>query len=114
MSIISEFTGTKTYQSKSGYRVLEEDEEDGEDKNDEKKLKFTSNVISHTSKEIKFQMTFENSFLVSEKASKYDRFQMRISKAYLFRSKKHYKTVSTYCEEKNCFIDFDIAIPPQI
>ena len=59
-------------------------------------------------------MTFENAFLVSEVSFKYDRFKIRISKAYLFRSKKFYKTISSDCEKKNCFIDYELGIPPQI
>ena len=110
MSITSSFSGIKTYQDKSGYRLLEEEDED---KNKEsKQLKFTAHVVSHSSKEIKFQMLFENVELVSETSLKYDKFKMRVNKAYLFRSRKIYKTVSTDCEQDNCFIDFETVIPP--
>ena len=50
---------------------------------------------------------------MSEVASEYDRFKIRVSKAYLFRSRKIYKTVSADCEQENCFIELYKAIPPQ-
>ena len=111
MSIESSSSGKVTYQNRSGYRLLQEDEDENKEV---KKLKFTAHVVAHSSKEILFQMVFENSQLVSEISSEYDRFLIRVRKAYLFRSRNIYKTVSTDCEQENCFIDFDKVIPPQI
>ena len=62
MAIISA-RGEKTYQDRSGYRLLQENEDETKEI---KQLKFTAHVVSHSSKEIKFQMFFENAHLVSE------------------------------------------------
>ena len=60
-------------------------------------MKFTTRVTSHTSENIEFQLNFENVELVSE-SMEYDKFEIRIYKAFLFRSKKNYKTASEDCE----------------
>ena len=51
MSITSESSGKKTYQSKAGNRLLQDKEDDAKEI---KKLRFTASVVSHTSKDIKF------------------------------------------------------------
>ena len=63
MSIESSSTGDKTYQDKSGRRLMQED---GDEEKDKPKLKFTVSVLSHSSKEMKFQLNFENAQLVSD------------------------------------------------
>ena len=57
MSIESSSSGKVTYQNRSGYRLLQEDEEENKEI---EKLKFTAHVVSHSSKEILFQIVFEN------------------------------------------------------
>ena len=63
MSIESSSSGDKTYQDKSGRRLMQED---GDEDKDKPKLKFTASVLSHSSKEMKFQLNFENAQLVSD------------------------------------------------
>ena len=50
MSITSSSTGKKTLQDKSGYRLLQKEDED--QIKEDKELKFTAHVLSHSSKEI--------------------------------------------------------------
>ena len=107
MSIKSTYSDKVTNQDKTGRRLLQEKEDQ------DKKLKFSARVVSHTSKEIEFQLEFENAYLVSE-TSKYDKIKIRINKANLFRSRETYKTTSEGCEEQKCFIDFEQIIPPQM
>ena len=84
MSIKNSTTGVKTYKDRASRRLLEEDEDD--DSAEEKKMTFSASVISHSSKEIEFQLMFENAILVSE-TFKYDILELRVNKAYLFRSR---------------------------
>ena len=41
-------------------------QEDEDEEKDKPKLKFTASVLSHSSKEMKFQLNFENAQLVSD------------------------------------------------
>ena len=109
MWIQSSLTGKKTIQSKSGVRILQEATDDQED--EEKEMEFSARVLSHSSKEIEFQLEFQNAHLISE-TFEYDQFALRVSKAYLFRSAKSFKTISDDCQKENCYVYFEKTIPP--
>ena len=109
MSIISESSGEKTLQDKTERRLLEE--EDDDDSVEDKNMTFSASVLSHNSKEIEFQLMFENAYLVSE-TFKYDVLELRVNKAYLFRSRDNYRTVRADCEQQNCFVDLRQVVPP--
>jgi hypothetical protein len=56
MWIQSSLTGKRTIQSKSGVRILQEATDEEED--EEKEMEFSARVLSHSSKEIEFQLEF--------------------------------------------------------
>ena len=122
MSIISSSSGKKTFQDKTGRRLLKVNAGAADDKNglysqedeDEEngaQMKFSARVLSHSSKEIEFELDFENAYMLS-KTSEYDLFVLRVNKAYLFRSATMYKTISDDCEKQNCVLNFENKIPP--